>query len=122
RFHPALAIPQRVLDRVKDAAQEVSLIAWVVSIRAGAYDPVRRPRSQRGRPRSPQVAKQAAARSALPGRPAVANALIHVAVVGLHDLVVIGVARHEDALAVVVDLEPVDAAGDQQPQQSWQDS
>src|SRR5215467_5910126 len=40
RFHPVVAIPQRVLDRVKDAAQEVSLIARVVPIRAGAYDPV----------------------------------------------------------------------------------
>ena len=67
RFNPVLAIPQRVLDRVKDAAQEVSLIAGVVPIRAGAYDPVRRPRRQRGRPRVPQVVKQAAARSAFPG-------------------------------------------------------
>src|SRR6201988_568562 len=30
RFHPILAIPQRVLDRVKDAAQEVSLVGRVV--------------------------------------------------------------------------------------------
>ena len=31
------------------------------------------------------------------------------------------VAGREDALAVVVDREPVDAAGDKQPQQSGQD-
>jgi len=42
-------------------------------------------------------------------------------VVGPHDLVVVGVAGLEDALAVVIDREPVDAAGDQQPQQSGQD-
>src|ERR1700688_3606871 len=72
RFHPILAAPQRVLDRAKDAAQEVSLIARVVPIRAGAYDPVRRPRRQRGRPRSPQMVEQAAPRSAIPGRPTVA--------------------------------------------------
>src|SRR5260370_31242947 len=76
RFHPILATPQRVLDRAKDAAQEVSLIAWVGPIRAGAYDPVRRPCRQRGRPRGPQIVEQAAARSALPSRPAVANGLI----------------------------------------------
>src|SRR5262245_15483448 len=35
-FHPVLAIPQRALDRVKDAAHEVSLIARVVLVRAGA--------------------------------------------------------------------------------------
>ena len=85
------------------------------------YDRVRRPCRQRGCPRSPQIVEQAAARSAIPGRSAVANALIHVAVVGLHDLVVVGVAGREDALAVVIDREPVDAAGDQQPQQSGQD-
>jgi len=62
-----------------------------------------------------------AAGSALPGPSAVANALIHVAVVGLHDQAVVRVAGREDALAVVVDREPVDAAGDQQPQQSGQD-
>jgi hypothetical protein len=65
--------------------------------------------------------EQAAARSAIPGRPAGAKALIHVAVVGVHDLVVVGMAGREDALAVVIDREPVDAAGDQQPQQSGQD-
>jgi alpha-1,2-mannosyltransferase len=43
RFHPILAIPQRVLDRVKDAAQEVSLVSRVVPVRAGVDDPVRRP-------------------------------------------------------------------------------
>ena len=58
---------------------------------------------------------------AVPGRPAVADALIHVAVVGPHDLAVAGVAGREDALAVVVDREPVDAARDEQPQQSGQD-
>ena len=67
------------------------------------------------------MVEQAAARSAFTGRPAVANALIHVAVVGLHDLVVVGVAGREHALAVVVDREPVDAARDKQPQQSGQD-
>jgi len=65
--------------------------------------------------------KHAAARSAFPGRPAVANALIHVAVVGLHDLVVEGVAGRENGLGVVVDREPVNAAWDKQPQQSRQD-
>jgi len=65
--------------------------------------------------------KQAAARPAFPGRAAVSEALIHIAVVGLHDLVIVGVARREDTLAVVVDREPVDAAGDQQPQQPGQD-
>jgi len=65
--------------------------------------------------------KQVPASSAFPGRPAVAKALIHVAVVGLHDLVVVGVAGREDGLAVVVDREPVDAARDEQPQQSGQD-
>ena len=53
---------------------------------------------------------------------AVADALVHVAVVGPHDLLVVGVARREDALTVVVDREPVNAAGDKQPQQSRQDS
>src|SRR5205823_5997274 len=43
RFHLVLAIPQRVLDRVKDGVHEVSLIARVVPIRARVYDPVRRP-------------------------------------------------------------------------------
>ena len=41
--------------------------------------------------------------------------------VGLHDLVVVGVAGREDALAVVVDREPVDPAGEEQPQQPGQD-
>ncbi len=41
--------------------------------------------------------------------------------VGPHDPVVVWVAGREDALAVVVDCEPVDAAGDKQPQQSGQD-
>jgi hypothetical protein len=67
------------------------------------------------------VVKQAASCAALPGWPTVADALVHVAVVGPHDLVVVRVARREDALAVVVDREPVDAAGDKQPQQSGQD-
>src|SRR5262249_7970002 len=111
RFHPILAAPQRVLDRAEDAAQEVSLILRVAPVRAGASDPVRGPCRQRGRPRSPQIVEQAAARSAVPGRPAVAKALIHVAVVGPHDPVVVRVAGREDALAVVIDREPVDAAG-----------
>src|ERR1700722_16879185 len=55
RVHPILAAPQRVLDRAQDAAQEVSLLARVVPIRAGAYHPVRRACRQRGRPRSPQM-------------------------------------------------------------------
>src|SRR5690348_11681942 len=121
RFDPIRTTPQRILDRAKDAAQEVSLIVRVVPVRAGAYDPVGRTRRQRGRPRRPQIVEQAAARPAIPGRPAVADALIHVAVVGPQDLVVVGVAGREDALAVVIDREPVDAAGDQQPQQSGQD-
>jgi len=111
---------QRVLDRAKDAAQEVSLIGRIVPIEVGAYDPVRRPGRQRRRSRIPQIAEQAAPRSALPGRPAVALALIHVAVVGQHDLVVEGVGGLEDGLAVVIDGEPVHAAGDEQPQQSGQ--
>src|SRR5215469_668355 len=36
RFHLVLVTSQRVLDRTQDAAQEVSLIARVVPIRAGA--------------------------------------------------------------------------------------
>src|SRR5258708_22731637 len=55
RVHPVLAVPQRVLDRAQDAAQEVSLIARVVPIRAGAYDPGRRACRPRGRPRSAQM-------------------------------------------------------------------
>jgi alpha-1,2-mannosyltransferase len=43
RFHPILAIPQRALDRVKDAAQEVSLVGRVAPVRARVDDPVRRP-------------------------------------------------------------------------------
>jgi Glycosyltransferase family 87 len=43
RFHSVLVIPQRLLDRVKDAAQEVSLVSRVVPVRAGADHPVRRP-------------------------------------------------------------------------------
>ena len=39
RFHPVLATPQRVLDRAKDGAQEVSLIARVVPIRARRLRP-----------------------------------------------------------------------------------
>src|SRR5262249_3873468 len=78
RFHLVLAIPQCVPDRVKDAAQEVSLVGRVVPVRGRVHDPVRRPRRQRGRPRIPQVVKQAAARAAFPGRPAVAKAVIHV--------------------------------------------
>ena len=69
RVHPVLAAPQRVLDRAQDAAQEVSLIARVVPIRAGAYDPVRRACRQRRRPRSPQMVEQVAARSAFTGGP-----------------------------------------------------
>jgi len=67
------------------------------------------------------VAKQAAARPAFPGWPAVTDALVHVAVVGPHDMVVIGMAGLEDALAVIVDREPVDAARGKQAQQSGQD-
>ena len=67
------------------------------------------------------MVEQAASGPAFPGRPAVADALVHVAVVRPHDLIIERVARLEDGLAVVIDREPVDPAGDQQPQQSGQD-
>src|SRR5260370_18050677 len=71
RIHPILATPQRVPDRAKDAAQEVSLIVRVVPIRARPYDPVRRPPPQPARPRRPQAVKQAPAPPPFPTPPAV---------------------------------------------------
>src|SRR5260370_6903451 len=55
RFHPILAAPQRVLDRVKGAPQEESLIARVVPVRPRLPAPFRPPRTHRPPPPHPPL-------------------------------------------------------------------
>jgi peptidoglycan/LPS O-acetylase OafA/YrhL len=120
-IHRPRAILQRRLDRLQDAVQEDGLVGRVPAVGAGVHDPVGCARGQRRGTRGAQVAEETATRPALTGRPAVADALVHGAVIGPQDLVVVGVVGLEDAVAVEVDREPVRAARGQQPEQPRQD-